>query len=283
MALRKTNVWNVILSLAAYRKGRLYPCGTGFLIGRSLALTASHVVERPLDGRDYEPRHNRDILDYGMVAFQQVNGHHEALCWKIVSSHHFPVPTTDEKDNRSVDVSLIQLTPLLPLVSEYEDFRRWFLEINVAPPPLGSRVTAYGFAKSKIEPDQYPNCFVCTNAHVKVEGEVTKVFFPRRDQGFLPFPCFEISGDFVPGMSGGPIFNGNHQVCGVVSSGGISGISYGAVLWPVLAVEFDGKHLIDLARQGQIRAANHQCVTIHPSEHHQFPGITFDPSRSAQT
>jgi hypothetical protein len=58
-------------------------------------------------------------------------------------------------------LTLIQLTPLPPLVPEYEDFRRWFVEINVAPPPVGSRVTAYGFAESKIEPDSDPDSFVC--------------------------------------------------------------------------------------------------------------------------
>jgi hypothetical protein len=217
-----------------------------------------------------------------MVAIQRVNNHHQALCWRIVSAHSFPVPSTDEEDNRSVDVSLIQLSPLPPSIPAYEDFRRWFVEINVAPPSVGSRMTAYGFAKSQIKPDQDPNSFICSNAKVKVEGEVTQVFFPRRDHGFLPFPCFEISGDFVPGMSGGPIFNRNHQVCGVISSGGIPGISYGAVLWPVLGVEFRGARLLDLAHQGQIRAVNHKCVTIHPSKDHQFPGVSFDPNRVAR-
>lgn len=278
MASRRTDVWNVILALAAYRDGSLYPCGSGFLIGSSLGLTALHVVDQPFDRRICESLDPNDP-DFWVVALQRVNGHDKALCWRVTSAHRFPVPSTDEEDDRPIDVSLIQLTPLPPLVPEHEDFRRWFVEINVAPPSVGSRVTAYGFAESEIEPDSDPDSFVCINSRIKVEGEVTQVFFPHRDRGFLPFPCFEISGDFLPGMSGGPIFNERHQVCGVVSSGGISGISYGTVLWPVLAVELNGSRLLDLARGGQIRAANHQCVTIQSSEDHQFPGISFDPSR----
>jgi hypothetical protein len=144
-------------------------------------------------------------------------------------------------------------------------------------------VTAYGFAESRIEQELEPNSFVCDKAHVKVEGEVTRVFFPHRDRGLLPFPCFEVCGDFVPGMSGGPIFNQRDQVCGVVSSGGISGISYGTVLWPVLGVEFDGLRLLDLARKGIIRVVNHHCVTIHESKDYRFPGMSFDPNRVMQT
>lgn len=282
MAWRRMNIWNVILVLAAYRNGRLYPCGTAFLVGRSLALTAWHVVDQPFDRADYDSR-NLDFPDYGMVALQQVKNSEEALCWRVKSAHSFPVPSSDDRDDRSIDVSLLQLLPFPPTIPAHEEFRRWFVEINVAPPPLGSRVKAYGFAESRIEQGLDPASFICNKARVKVEGEVTQVFFPHRDRGFLPFPCFEVSSDFVPGMSGGPIFNQYDQVCGIVTSGGIQGVSYGAVLWPVLGVEYDGRRLFDLARQGSIRVVNHHCVTIHESNDSRFPGMSFDPNRVIQS
>jgi hypothetical protein len=79
MVLSRMSIWNVILALAAYRKGRLYPCGTAFLVGRSLGLTASHVVNPPFDSSDYQSR-GQEYSEYGMVALQQVNGSEEALC-----------------------------------------------------------------------------------------------------------------------------------------------------------------------------------------------------------
>ena len=222
MASLKTDVWNVVLALAAHREGRLHPCGTAFLVGRSLALTATHVVDQPFDRRVYEPT-NPEEPDFSMIALQRVNRHSQGLCWRVESEHRFPVPSWGEGDDRPLDVALLKLAPHPPSIPELEDFRRWFFEINVAPPAVGSRVTAFGYAKSKIEVDPSdPGAFVCGNAYRIVEGEVTQVFFPRRDRGMLPFPCFEVQGDFEAGMSGGPIFNERNQVCGVVSSGGIA-------------------------------------------------------------
>jgi hypothetical protein len=278
LASLKTDVWNVVLALATFREGGLHPCGTGFLVGRSLALTASHVVEPPCDRRAHGQA-ELETSDFSVVALQRVHMRPDGLCWRVQSLHRFPVPSMDEDDDRAVDVTLLKLAPLPPLVPELEDFRRWFVEINVAPPSVGSNVTAYGFARSKIEVDQAdPVTFVCSNAYRIVQGKVSQVFFPRRDRGMLAFPCFEIEGDFEPGMSGGPIFNDQNQVCGVVSSGGIPGVCYGAVLWPLLEVEIDGLRLLDLARQGRIRAANHHCVSVHPAQGYDFPGMSFDPN-----
>ena len=35
----------------------------------------------------------------------------------------------------------------------------------------------------------------------------------------LPCPCFEVSADLGAGMSGGPVFDKNGSLCGIVSSG----------------------------------------------------------------
>ena len=278
MASLKTDVWNVVLALAAYREGGLHACGTAFLVGPSLALTATHVVDQPFDRREHNPA-DSETPDFGVVALQRVHMRPYGLCWRVESEHRFPVPSTGEDDDRPVDVTLLKLAPLPPFVPELEECRRWFVEINVAPPPVGSSVTAFGFARSKIEVDLAdPTSFVCSNAYRIVQSKVTQVFFPRRDRGMLAFPCFEMEGDFESGMSGGPIFNERNQVCGVISSGGIPGACHGAVLWPVLGVEIDGLRLLDLARQGRIRAANHHCVSVHPAHGYDFPGISFDPN-----
>jgi hypothetical protein len=246
-----------------------------------LALTAAHVVDQPFDRRIYSPP-NPDRPDFGIIALQRVHMQTQGLCWRVESEHRFPAPSTGEDDYRAVepvDVALLKLAPQTPLIPELEDCRRWFLEINVAPPAVDSSVTAFGFVKSEMDVDPAdPTSFVCSNVRRVVRGTVTQVFFPRLDRAMLAFPCFRIEGDFHSGMSGGPIFNDSNQVCGVVLSGGIPGVCHGAVLWPILGVEIDGLRLLDLARQGQIRAANHHCVNIHPATGQDFPGISFDPN-----
>src|SRR6266487_3361341 len=176
MASLKTDVWNVVLALAADHEGRLHPCGTAFLVGRSLALTATHVVDQPFDRQVYDPP-DPDEPDFSIIALQRVHRRPDGLCWRVESEHRVPVPATGEDDGRPIDVALLKLAPHPPLVPELEDFRRWFFEINVAPPAVGTRVTAFGFAKSKIEIDPSdPTAFVCTNAYRTVQGEVTQVF-----------------------------------------------------------------------------------------------------------
>src|SRR5699024_4116564 len=148
-------------------------------------------------------------------------------------------------------------------------------ELNISPPKEGEKVAAYGFPNSKIkkisENDDYDE-FDYLNYNREVEGVVTKVFPKFRDKGFMTFPCFEIEREFANGMSGGPIFNEDDQVCGVISSCGINGVSYGSTLWPALGIKIGNKYLKDLARQGIIHAVNYEKIIL---EEHQgkFPNI----------
>jgi hypothetical protein len=282
MAASLMNVRNSMLAVAAYYEDRVYPCGTAFLVGPSLAVTAAHVVDQPFDCRVYSPP-DPENPDFGIIAIQRVNKEERGLCWRVESEHRFPAPWTGEDDDyeatRPVDVAVLKLVPLPPLVPELEDWRRSHLEVNVAPPSVGSMVTAFGFTRSDMNAEPIDSTLLmCSNVCRVVQGTVTDVFFPRRDRSMLVFPCFGIEGDFHSGMSGGPIFNDRGQVCGVVISGGIPGVCHGAVLWPILGVEVDGRRLLDLAAQGHIRAANHHCVTIHPDPAYEFPGITFNPN-----
>lgn len=279
MSTRRMNVWNVILGLAAYKDGSLYPYGTAVLIGPRLALTATHVVDLPFKYCGFDSPLSRKA-EFGFVAFQRINNNKNALCWRVKTAHRFPVSSDDEENDRPIDVSLIQLEPLPPLIPELESFRHCYAEINVLPPIVGANVTAYGFTDTLLQEELDSETYLCTNRNTKTVGTVTNVYFPHRDRGLLPFPCFEVSSEFLPGMSGGPIFNDCDQVCGIVSSGGLQGLSYASILWPVLGVRIYDGHLLDLARSGVIRAKNHHCLTIHPSQDHRFPNMSFDPSRA---
>jgi hypothetical protein len=274
MVAKRGSVGDVILALAAYRDGNLHPCGTAFFIGQHLALTASHVIEKPFDQR-------RDFRDsqFGIVALERVGQAQDARCWHVESAHFFPVPSEDDTDPRALDICVLKLSPIISEVWTEPKPRNWHVALNVAPPAAGEDVTAYGFSESKANATSDPDLFLYGSEQLTVKGRVQQTFFPRRDRGFLPFPSFEISADFEAGMSGGPIFNGRNQVCGIVTSGGIAGVSYGSVLWPILGVEIrGGMRLFDMATQGSIRAVNHHCVEVNDTGA-RFPGLSFDPNK----
>ena len=79
-------------------------------------------------------------------------------------------------------------------------------------------------------------------------GPVECVFDFFRDKVMLPCPCFEISATFGPGMSGGPVFNEQGEICGIVSSG-IAGTSssYATTLWPSLSeiYNLEGNYILN--------------------------------------
>ena len=73
-------------------------------------------------------------------------------------------------------------------------------------------------------------------------GRVVAIHHAGRDRGFCSFPCFEMSARTEPGMSGGPLFDEDGRLCGLVFGGGLSrqdgtAIRYGTLLWPLLLLE----------------------------------------------
>lgn len=182
-------------------------------------------------------------------------------------------------DDRPFDVSILTLKLFGEPVAEIEDFRRWFFELNVATPQRGTHVVAYGFTKTRLEQNPSDSlAYTLTHSFRRVEGTITAVHFPMRDQAGMPFPCFEVDADFEPGMSGGPVFNDRGQVCGVISRGGGFSVSWASVLWPAFGISVDGKTGLQLAREGIIRARNHHCVQLRFSPEEKFPDVSFDPT-----
>jgi Trypsin-like peptidase domain len=259
----RTDVWNQMLALSILRDDELEPVGTAFLIGPSLAFTATHTIDDVSE-------------DYAVIAQQIVDHGKTPLLWSVTAMYRSPAAVSE--DDRPLDIAVLALEAFGEAI-ETERHRRFFFELNVATPRIGQKVVAYGFTKSATRrAADDPFLFETTHRFRHVEGVVSEVRWPHRDLGMMPWPCFAVEADFDPGMSGGPIFNSQSQVCGVVSSGGILGLSWGSILWPALRISLDGIHLLDLARRGVIRVRNHHCVTLWPDNHQgPFPGVAFDP------
>lgn len=276
MGARRTGASNQILNLAAFTGGRLYPCGTAFLIGPNLAMTATHVLDQPFDQRLVDTRRLRDD-SVSIAAFQVVNRGAQPLQWSIRTMSSIP---SAEKDETLIDVSVLTLAPYGDPLPEIEDYRRWFFALNVAPPRVGDPVVAYGFANTEVTPNP-DDAFEHTFSHRfrKIRATVTAVYFPMRDVGGMPFPCFEVDAEFEPGMSGGPVFNERDEVCGVVSRGSEFGVSWACSLWPAFGIPVDGgSTLYEIARAGHLRVRNLRCVRVFRKDGYDFPHVEFDPN-----
>ena len=112
-------------------------------------------------------------------------------------------------------------------------------------------------------------------------GRVTQVFQERRDSS-KPFPCFEIEASALGGMSGGPIFDMDGRLRGLVCSSfqmadDESGppVAHGTTLWPCVALpvapaEHPGltreARLRDLVKNGRVDAINHEHLNLPVGE-----------------
>lgn len=277
MTSRKTDIFNVMLAIVAYHEGMLYPCGTGFLVGRGLAMTAAHVLlAPPIGGRTFRVSNDEEVHPLAMSAFQVIGRGGDPLQWQIKEAYLYP---SLSDDLTPIDAAFVRLEPIGPNRGANEQFRWWWPELNLVPPHVGEEVTSYGFVNSRIE-RQKDESFDCRHASRSSSGLVQQLHTHFRDRSGMAFPCFETSANFEAGMSGGPVFNGREQVCGIVSRGMTDGsVSWASMLWPAMGIRVGGRLARDLVREGEIRARGRRTVYFD-DETKEFPSVFFDPSRA---
>lgn len=132
------------------------------------------------------------------------------------------------------DIAAISLEPVDELARDFKFRKRPTL--SILPPVTGEKVTAFGYAASKVLGEDGERITLSLSPLTSA-GVVTHSYPEYRDLGMLSFPCFEIETHYVGGMSGGPIYNEAGELCGLVCSGQEDApIAYGVALWPVLGV-----------------------------------------------
>lgn len=90
----------------------------------------------------------------------------------------------------------------------------------------------------------------------------------------LRFPCFQTNFRIDGGMSGGPVFDAQGHLCGLLCSSLKANdadeehASYVTLLWPSLAAELelgsDGtkQRALDVARRGGLKVRGLECIQI---------------------
>jgi hypothetical protein len=167
-------------------------------------------------------------------------------------------------------------------VSNRESFKLAF-PMKLIAPDIGTPVLACGWSGFKKEYERIEDLSEWRFSAQRTTVAGTVVGSYLRKPGVAPGPCFEMNGDFPPGLSGSPVVcdvGGVPHACGVVSSGmDADGRATAAMIWPALALslsldtgsgESSGVNLHELARRGIVNVARGEL------EHFSVRGLTVE-------
>lgn len=201
-----------------------FAVGTAFPISDGVLVTAKHILKEFQDAT--EPVN----IDRTVTALQVLPGR-RFVVWR----------TTRAIVHKTADLAVLFAS------SKEEDAKFWIPSwtISHVAPCRDEWIGAFGHVDGHCE-------IVSRNpkggGHIEVGGEghaqfgvVKKIYDDYRDKVMLPCPCFEVSAKFSPGMSGGPVFNEQSELCGIVSTG-FEGeaSSFVVTLWPSLSEIYSG-------------------------------------------
>jgi hypothetical protein len=275
------------LALAA-RKGDVWvPSGTAIVVSPHLALSAGHVIEdfwRRLEKSELVADidatggdHPINPAAFSMMAFQILKNGTAGQIWSV----------TKVVFSRFTDVAFLCLTHPIGAVPGFV----WRgIKIRLAPPPVGSRIVGFGYHDPRIAVTEKAGGGLEVEWHdspVTTVGEVVEIYPRRRDSSMLAFPCYRTSARFEHGMSGGPVFNDQGELCGLICSGGETETDYYShvvTLWRSMGIVLDVDRngfpkgtrypALELARDGFIKVADWQNVVLRIDEAgHSYVGF----------
>jgi len=279
MTLRSINVWDIVLTLGGVYGDEVVPGGSGFLLRFGLGVTAAHIFDEHFERYSQRINRKNTEADYPVVAAQIVEKGAFALQWGV--KNLFRMPSFADNDS-PIDLALVELVPLSPEMDGQFARRRHLQPIvSLSPPSVGSKVKGYGYIQSAVQGTI--SDLTWTHRHRAAEGKVTKIHYPVRDWSSMAFPCFEADAAFDPGMSGGPVFNSDGRICGMVSRGmtfGEDSVSWASSIWPAMGIQIHGASLYELAQSQLVRVEDLECVKVTRVSGREFPDIAFDPNIS---
>ncbi len=196
--------------------------GSAVLVAPGIALTATHVVEPYI----------KDIMGGTLVVMALGIAAHGLQVWRVKT-------LTIAQNTDITIIGLVSASALPP------DRLFNLATITTRLPSIGEKVFIVGFRAStdSFKPDsggkhQYEgNVIVCT-------GVVSEHYLTGRDRSMLPWSTLEVSCPSWGGMSGGPVFDEQGKLLGLLSSSFTlddnNGPSYVSLLWAALGTRFNG-------------------------------------------
>lgn len=214
-------------------KGELWvPGGTAVIVAPGLAMTAKHVLTLGhIKAHGEKPLQGNSELSFSMQAIQIQNtsGGVKGAIWNILKIY----------GSASTDIAFLELTPFSEEAAKY----KWRIpKMNLKPPEVGARIVGFGYSKHQIASKESEVEWSLEGT--TIVGEVKNVYREKRDAAMLNFPCFETNVKFTDGMSGGPIFDNEGHLCGLIcehlyegETDRVDAHSHVVTLWPAVGTE----------------------------------------------
>lgn len=250
----------VVMPVLALLEGEVHVRGTAFSVGRDLALTATHVVERdaPLDEvalLHIQPGPAPGAAHVTLLQVDEVTAHPD-----------------------QTDIAVLRIEP--PIDAAGIRFQLRPLRLGAAPPAIGERCAIFGYTHEAhmMSRDEV----VTMRPQLQVsDGNVVDHYFAGA--ALCRFPCFQIDGRADHQMSGGPVMSATPEgllvVRGVVSTGvevmeGEAPLSFASITMPALALDPmvdlgsgpEPTYLFDLAERGWVPVVDLDRVDFDRSD-----------------
>ncbi len=194
------SIWTfggLIVAIGFIDEERQSIIGSGIMIAPGLCLTATHVME--------------EIKKKQALLFTFPNEHNMRI-W-VPNDFNAQQKTSIElipfqkPEPKYSDVGVLSYSPF----SKFKDTEDYlFASIAVSVPKIGERLWATGYR-------QISNNGVPKIAFFIISGLVTEQYLEGRGS-HINGPCVEVAMEALGGMSGGPVFNANGSIIGVISS-----------------------------------------------------------------
>lgn len=195
--------------------------GSAVMVAPGIALCATHVVAPHLDS---------------LIA-----GESAALCTGITSSGLllWNVRKVTCVGDSDFTILGLELASALPAGNLFHQVR-----LSTRIPKIGEKVVLLGFRASEPVEHVEAKRFRSKGNVLMCQGTVTARYDEGRDRVFIPWPVIEVDCPSWGGMSGGPAFDKDGNLIGLLTSsfegGGTTGPSYVSQIWPALTTPFEG-------------------------------------------
>lgn len=163
--------------------------GSAVLIGVGLALAAKHVFE-----------HHIEEINNGAFVTAVSIGKQKLTIWRV----------REAVLCENSDIAILRLE----LCSELEDSTVNIARLTARSPKISEKVMILGIRPVEISDVSRP---VSISVSIGI-GEVTQIYREGRDRILLPHPCIEVACKTLGAMSGGPAFDMDGNLIGILST-----------------------------------------------------------------
>lgn len=267
-------ITEVALSIGAYKDGKYIVSGTATFIAPRLLITAKHVIEH------YWREYKHNILNNGEIGvLSELQGNFNILAVQIIDNG---------KQGATWDVRQIFIAPntdiaflsVIPASDAARNYKFKIPKIEILPPRVGSRISCFGYRQSRAEITK--NIIEWEYIPTSSLGVVIDIHQHKRDNFSINFPCIYTNARYDGGMSGGPVFNDEGNLCAIISSNlppttpKEEHASYAALIWPSMITSINleregtnsNRHypILELCQDKIITAQNYDRVKLIDTE-----------------